>query len=73
MTDMEEQEADTLLNRTQKRLLRRLYNGRTVPVIADDKPFLTYKEAVRHLNALPPEQRETVYAEMKAFARNGKD
>ncbi|MFT3966774.1 MAG: hypothetical protein QM690_12930 [Sphingobium sp.] len=65
MTDDE----DPSLDRPQRRLLRRLFNGRTVPVVADGKPFLTYREAARYLLSLPPEAREAAYAQMKGFAR----
>lgn len=54
------------LSRPQRRLLCRLYNGRTVPIVADGRPFLTYREASRYLQSLPPEAREAAYAEMKA-------
>lgn len=60
------------IGRTQRRLLRRIYNGRTVPIIADGKPFLTYKDAVKYLEALEADTREAVYEEMKASAKNGK-
>ncbi|MGW8202917.1 hypothetical protein ACWGM0_10260 [Sphingomonas bisphenolicum] len=59
------------LSRPQKRLLKRLYNGRTVPIMADDRPFLTYKDALRYLLSLPIDTREAVYAQMKAQARDG--
>lgn len=64
MTDKD----DTSLERPQRRLLRRLYNGRTVPVIADGRPFLTYKSASAYLLSLPPEAREAAYAQMKSQA-----
>ncbi|MFM6830418.1 MAG: hypothetical protein ACKOVA_08845 [Novosphingobium sp.] len=57
------------LSRPQRRLLRRLYNGRTVPIQADGKAFLTYKEASRYLQALEHDAREVVYAEMKSQAK----
>lgn len=58
------------LSRPQKRLLKRLYNGRTVPVMADDRPFLAYKEALRYLLSLPIDAREAAYAQMKAQAKD---
>ena len=58
------------LDRPQKRLLKRLYNARTVPVMADDRPFLTYREACRYLTSLAPEPREAAYAQMKAHVRD---
>lgn len=54
------------LTRPQKRVLKRLYNGRTIPVIVEQKPFLTYRDATRFLLALPPDAREAAYAAMKA-------
>lgn len=57
------------LARAQRRLLRRIYNGRTVPIMADGRPFLTYKEASRYLEALGPDARDAAYAEMKAQAK----
>ncbi|MEW9856344.1 hypothetical protein [Novosphingobium sp. M1R2S20] len=49
-------------------MLRRIYNGRTVPIIVDGQPFLTYKEARRYLLSLTPEAREKVYAAMRDIA-----
>jgi hypothetical protein len=60
-------EAGTL-GRTQKRLLRRIYNGRTTPVVVDDRPFLTYKEALRYLESLPQDTMDAAYAAMKPYA-----
>ncbi|PNU02443.1 hypothetical protein [Novosphingobium guangzhouense] len=62
------EDEDTALTRPQRRLLRRLYNGRTEPIVADDKPFLTYKEASRYLLSLDGEAREAAYLEMKRQA-----
>lgn len=62
-------EHDPSLSRTQRRLLRRIYNGRAIPIIADGKPFLTYKDASRYLASLTPEAREAAYAEMKEHAK----
>ena len=56
------------LGRTEKRLLRRIYNGRTTPVVVDDKPFLTYKEALRYLETLPQDAMDAAYAAMKPYA-----
>ncbi len=57
------------LARPQRRLLRRIYNGRTVPIIADDRPFLTYQQAAKYLLSLDGDQREAAYAQMKDFAK----
>lgn len=58
------------LGRPQKRLLKRLYNARTVPVIVDDRPFLTYRDALRYLLSLPLDARDSAYAAMKARSRD---
>ena len=58
------------LSRPQKRLLKRLYNGRTVPVIADERPFLRYKDAALYLLSLDLDAREAAYAQMKAQAKD---
>lgn len=59
---------DASLNRTQRRFLRRIYNGRSVPIMADGCPFLTYKEASQYLQSLPPEARDAAYAQMREQA-----
>lgn len=61
-------EDDAALTRTQARLLRRIYNGRSVPIVTDGTPFLTYKDASRYLQSLTPEARDAAYADMKAQA-----
>jgi hypothetical protein len=70
-TDSEivEAEGDDL-SRPQKRLLKRLYNGRTVPVMADERPFLRYKDAARYLLSLDLDARAAAYAQMKAQAKD---
>lgn len=67
MTDEEDQSLD----RSQRRLLRRIYNGRTVPITVDGRRFLTYKEASRYLLSLTAEAREKAYADMKSGAAAG--
>jgi hypothetical protein len=57
------------LTRAQIRLLRRIYNGRSVPIVADGRPFLTYKDASRYLRSLAPQARDAAYAEMKEQAK----
>ena len=69
-SDMVEADGDDL-SRPQKRLLKRLYNGRTVPVIADERPFLRYKDAARYLLSLDLDARAAAYAQMKAQAKDG--
>lgn len=56
------------LTRPQRRLLRRIFNGRVSPLVADGRPFLTYKEASRYLESLGTEARDAAYAELKAKA-----
>lgn len=56
------------LTRPQRRLLRRIFNGRVVPIVADGRSFLTFKEASRYLEGLSPEARDAAYAEMKVQA-----
>ena len=53
------------LSRSQRRLLRRIYNGRTVPIVADGRSFLTYKDATQYLQSLSPTACEAAFAEMK--------
>ena len=61
MTDQPE----AALGRTERRFLRRIFNGRTVPIVADGQRFLTYKEASRYLLSLTPEARDAAYAQMR--------
>ena len=67
--ETESGEAEASLTRPQRRLLRRIYNGRTVPIVVDEKPFLTFREASRYLLALAPEEREAAYLEMRKQAK----
>ncbi len=62
MTD----EDDQALSRPRRRLLRRIYNGRSVPIMTDDRAFLTYKEASQYLQSLAPDARDAAYADMKS-------
>lgn len=66
---MDMSEDNLALGRTERRLLRRIYNGRTVPIMADGRPFLTYREAARYLLTLTPEARDAAYAAMKEQAK----
>jgi len=52
-------------------LLRRIFNGRTVPVFVDGRPFLTYKEASRYLLSLAHDGREKAFLEMRSGAALG--
>lgn len=58
------------LSRPQKRLLKRLYNGRTIPILVDDRSFLTYRDATRYLLSLALDARDAAYAAMKAHSRD---
>lgn len=64
-----EHEDGASLTRAQNRLLRRIYNGRSVPIVADGIAFLTFRDASRYLRSLPAEARDAAYAEMKAQAK----
>jgi hypothetical protein len=66
MTPTEEQ--DQSLSRPQRRLLRRVYNGRTVPIVVDGRHFLTYKDASQYLQSLAPQARDAAYTAMKEQA-----
>ncbi|MET1755990.1 hypothetical protein ABVV53_11055 [Novosphingobium sp. RD2P27] len=59
---------EQLLGRSQRRFLRRIYNGRKTPIIVNGRAFLTYKEASRYLLSLPPDERDKAYAEMRSSA-----
>jgi len=65
---MSEQD-DPLLSRAQRRFLCRIYNGRSAPIIADGRAFLTYKDAKQYLHSLTPEARDAAYAEMREQAK----
>ncbi len=59
------EEPGSALGRTERRFLRRIYNGRTEPIVADGRPFLTYQEASRYLLSLTGDARAQAYAQMK--------
>ncbi|MCC2602510.1 hypothetical protein [Sphingopyxis yananensis] len=60
-------------SRTEKRYLRRVYNGRTTPIIADGQKFLTYKQAMAHLQTLDEAACHAVVEQMKSAAKAEKD
>ncbi len=64
------EENDPHLTRAQNRFLRRIYNGRSVPIIVDGRPFVTYKQAIQYLRSLTPAEREAAYAQMKDQAKS---
>ncbi|MFC3441686.1 hypothetical protein ACFOKF_10910 [Sphingobium rhizovicinum] len=63
-------EGNSDLSRPQKRMLKRLYNARTVPILVDDRAFLAYRDAARYLLSLPVDAREAAYAVMKAHVKD---
>lgn len=62
------EDQDQSLGRAQRRLLRRIFNGRQVPIIVDEMSFLTYREANRYLLSLGSEARDAAYAKMRRHA-----
>ncbi len=62
-------EDDQVLSRAQRRALRRIYNGRTVPIVVDGRPFLTFREARDWLQSLPVATRDAACAAMIAQAK----
>ena len=68
MTVTKEDEAG--LTRAQNRLLRRIYNGRSVPIAVDGRHFLTYRDASQYLKSLAPLARDAAYAKMKEQAKS---
>jgi hypothetical protein len=66
---MEITEDDQGLSRPQRRLLRRIYNGRTVPITVDGMAFLTFRQANQYLQSLAPDARDAAYAVMKHQGR----
>lgn len=67
MTTLTEDDSRSL-TRPQRRRLCRIFNGLAVPIVADGKSFLTYKDASRYLLSLTPEARDAAYAELKGNA-----
>lgn len=57
------------LARPQRRLLRRIFNGRTTPVIVGDSALLTYRDASRLLLSLPIDARDIAYATIRRLAQ----
>ncbi len=62
-------EDETALTRAQNRLLRRIFNGRSIPIAVDGRHFLTYRNASLYLRSLAPQARDTAYAQMKEQAK----
>lgn len=53
------------LSRAQRRLLRRVYNARSTPVMVDGLAFMTYRQASAYLLKLAGAEREAAYGTMK--------
>ena len=60
------------LARPQRRLLARLFNARSEPVLVEGREFLTFQQAKRYLMSLEGEAREAAYLAMKAQADRDK-
>jgi len=61
-------EDDQSLSRAQRRALRRIYNGRTVPIVIEGRAFLTFRDAKAFLEALSAPERDAACAAMMAQA-----
>lgn len=66
---IEDDDDDHLLSRPQRRSLRRIYNGRSVPILVDGRGFLTYQDARQYLQSLPREARDAAYLDMVGQAK----
>jgi aspartate aminotransferase-like enzyme len=56
------------LGRTERRYLRRVFNGRQTPFTTGNHEFLTFKDASRYLLSLGAEDRAAAYQEMRGQA-----
>lgn len=59
---------DEALSRPQHRLLRRIFNARTTPIVVEGSALLTYRDASRYLLSLPVDARDIAYAAIKGQA-----
>ena len=57
------------LTRAQNRFLRRIFNGRTIPIVIGGRHLATCKDAGRYLLSLDFPDREQAYAEIKEQAK----
>ncbi len=64
-------DSDDGLPRAQRRLLRRIFNGRTEPLAANGRAFLNYRQASAYLLSLEPAGRDDAYEQLKAAAKAG--
>ncbi|WP_260928095.1 hypothetical protein [Novosphingobium sp. 9] len=60
---------DISLERPQRRLLRRLFNGRTTPIHVNGVTLLTFRQASAHILSLPEAEREGAYQAIKLAAK----
>lgn len=65
---MAEADEDALA-RPQRRLLKRVFNGRTAPLVAGGLSFRVYRDAATYLLSLPREDRDAAYETLKAAAK----
>lgn len=61
--------ADEKLGRTQRRHLRRIFHGRSKPVLIDDQKLLTYQQVKQFLATRAPDQRDAAYERIKSLAK----
>lgn len=59
------------LARPQRRLLKRVFNGRAAPLVVGDMSFRVYRDAAQYLLSLPIEARDAAYETIKAAAKAG--
>lgn len=58
---------EALPNRPQRRYLRRVFNGRTDPMVIGGEPFLNYKQASAYLKGKTFDECESFVASVKSF------
>lgn len=54
------------LGRAERRYLRRVFHGRVEPLLFQNQPLLTFKDASRFLEALEGEAREAAYVALRS-------
>ena len=59
--------------RPQRRYLRRIYNGRNIPIHVDGTDFVTYKQAMKYLQTLDEDANNRAVEQMKAAAKAQSD
>ncbi|MEJ7935131.1 hypothetical protein WG907_12800 [Sphingobium sp. AN558] len=63
------EEQSDALTRPQRRLLRRIFHNRNIPIVVEKTALLTYRDASRFLLSLPLDARDTAYAAVKRLAQ----